>query len=204
MNTDNNTTAGQRQVHIYMEASPNPNSLKFVANLMLVPEGASFDYPSVKEADNSPLATALFESFTFVDRVFIMSNFVTVTKQDGHDWQEHQTEVRAYIKEYLEREQPAVDLTKAAAEEKQKTAEAGEETETEAKIKQVLDEYIRPAVEQDGGAIAFHSFENGVVKVLLQGSCSGCPSSTITLKAGIENLLKRAVPEVESVEAEGV
>ncbi|MFA0962393.1 NifU family protein [Roseivirga sp. BDSF3-8] len=203
MNTETNTV-GNRQVHIYMEASPNPNSLKFVANSMLVPEAASFDYPSLKEAGNSPLAQALFESFTFVERVFIMSNFVTVTKNDEKDWQEIQTEVRTFVKEYLEQGKPAVDLTQAAAEEKEKEASSGEETETEAKIKQVLDEYIRPAVEQDGGAIAFHSFENGVVKVLLQGSCSGCPSSTITLKAGIENLLKRAVPEVETVEAEGV
>ncbi|MGB3182431.1 MAG: NifU family protein [Cyclobacteriaceae bacterium] len=203
MTTETNAV-GSRPVHIYMEASPNPNSLKFVANSMLVPEGASFDYPSLEDASNSAMARELFQAFTFVDRVFIMSNFVTVTKNNDKEWQEIQTEVRNFIREYLERGQPTVDLTKAAAEEQEKEAGTGEETETEAKIKQVLDEYIRPAVEQDGGAIAFHSFEDGVVKVLLQGSCSGCPSSTITLKAGIENLLKRAVPEVQSVEAEGV
>ncbi|PIB36730.1 thioredoxin [Reichenbachiella sp. 5M10] len=185
---------------IYLESNPNPNTLKFVVNYFLIPEGMNFDYPTVESATNSTLAQELF-TFPFVKGVFVMSNFVTVTKDAETDWAEVQNGIRDHIKGYLDSGQPAVDLSKAyeqAHEEQKTTAPVSDMDEN---IKGILDEYIRPAVEQDGGAISFHSFEDGVVKVVLQGSCSGCPSSTLTLKAGIENLLKRMVPEVKEVEA---
>jgi Fe-S cluster biogenesis protein NfuA len=187
----------KRTVHLYLESNPNPNSLKFVANFMLIPEGESFDFPDVEAAADSPLALALFEK-TGVSRVFFMSNFVTITKQDGYEWAEIQDELKAFIISYLEADKPIFN------EEQEIEEEQIQETEEVQKIKGILDEYIRPAVEQDGGAIVFDSFEEGIVKVQLQGSCSGCPSSTITLKAGIENLLKSMMPEVQAVEAESV
>jgi len=197
METSNNTNVPKRAVNLYLEANPNPNSLKFVANYMLVPEGESFDFPDKAAAEHAPLALELFE-LDYVERVFFMSNFITVTKAEDKEWEEIKEELKAIIKHYLEQDKPLI--TKFS----ETTQAAIEETEIEKNIKNILDEYVRPAVEQDGGAISFHSYNEGVVKVLLQGSCSGCPSATITLKAGIENLLKRMVPEVTTVEAEGV
>ncbi|SIS64841.1 NifU family protein [Belliella pelovolcani] len=190
--------AQKRPTTIYMEANPNPNSLKFVVNFMLVDDGISFDYPDAASAGNSPLALELF-NFAAVDRVFIASNFVTVTKKEDVDWIEIQDIVRNQIKTYLESGQAPVK-----AEFDQDPLFDENDSEVVKKIKGILDEYIRPAVEQDGGAIVFHSFQDGIVKVLLQGSCSGCPSSTVTLKAGIENLLTRMLPEVKEVQAQGV
>lgn len=190
--------AQARPVHLYMEANPNPNSLKFVANFMLADEGVSFDYPDLESAGNSQLAKELF-NFAAVQRVFIASNFVTVTKSGEVEWAEIQTIIRDHIKQYLESGQAAV---KADFEKDPLFDE--NDSELVKKIKGILDEYIRPAVEQDGGAIVFHSFQDGIVKVLLQGSCSGCPSSTVTLKAGIQNLLTRMLPEVKEVQAEGI
>lgn len=187
-----------RAVNIYLEANPNPNSLKFVVNFMLMPEGVSQDFPDQESAANAPLAHELF-NFPYVKRVFYMSNFVTITKEESKEWEEIKYELKDFLKVYLEEEKPLLNDPVADGNEINE-----DDTEAEKKIKGILDEYIRPAVEQDGGAITFHSFEEGKVKVLLQGSCSGCPSSTITLKAGIENLLKRMVPEVEEVIAEGV
>lgn len=191
----------KRQVNIYMEANPNPNSLKFVANYMLVPEGESHDFPDSASAERAPLAQELFK-MDHVERVFYMSNFVTVTKSESVDWSEIQDQIRKFITDYLQAEKPLL-LDEEVVEEISATT-TDSEPELEKRIKEILDEYIKPAVEMDGGAIQFHSFEDGVVKLLLQGACSGCPSSTVTLKAGIENLLKRMVPEVETVEAEGV
>lgn len=188
----------KRPVHIYMEANPNPNSLKFVVNFMLIDEGISFDYPDQASTENSPLAHELF-NFSAVERVFITSNFVTVTKKSTIEWPEIQDFIREHIKKYLESGKAAVQISF----EKDPLFDEND-SETVKKIKGILDEYIRPAVEQDGGAIVFHSFHDGIVKVLLQGSCSGCPSSTVTLKAGIQNLLTRMVPEVSEVQAEGI
>lgn len=194
------TPQNKRYVNLYLEANPNPNSLKFVANFMLLPEGESFDFPDAASAEGSPLARQLF-AFDFVERVFFMSNFVTVTKKDDVEWIEIQDKLKQTIQQYLE-EGRLVVLQEAASTAQQLNEN---DTEIEKQIKGILDEYIRPAVESDGGAIQFHSFQDGVVKVLLQGSCSGCPSSTVTLKAGIENLLKRMLPnDIKSVEAQGV
>lgn len=194
-------TTQKRYITIYTEANPNPNSLKFVANFMLVPEGSTFDFPNKESAENAPLALSLFENFDFVERVFYMNNFVTVTKNEQTDWHDVAGEVKQFIKSYLEDEKPLLDRNLA---EEFGIIEDENEPEINKKIKGILEEYIRPAVETDGGAISFHSFDNGIVKVLLQGSCSGCPSSTLTLKAGIENLLKSMLPEVKEVVAEGV
>lgn len=191
-------STSSKVVNIYLEANPNPNSLKFVANFMLLPEGQSQDFPTLESAENSPLAQELFD-YPSVKRVFYMSNFVTVTKDENTAWAEIQNDLKTHIKSYLEAGKPLFTAAIADGNEINDS-----DTETEKKIKGILDEYIRPAVEQDGGAITFHSFQEGKVKVLLQGSCSGCPSSTVTLKMGIENLLKRMLPEVKEVIAEGV
>jgi NFU1 iron-sulfur cluster scaffold homolog, mitochondrial len=189
--------ASPKSIHLYLESNPNPNSLKFVVNEVLVPEGMSFDFPDAASAADAPLALELF-SYPFVDRVFYMSNFVTVTKKSDAEWVEVQNKIKDHIKSFLESGKLILDQKAPVVE------EAGEETEIVKKIKNILDEYIRPAVEQDGGAITFHSFKDKRVTVTLQGSCSGCPSSTITLKAGIENLFKKMMPEeVEEVEALG-
>jgi Fe-S cluster biogenesis protein NfuA len=195
-----------RPVFVYTELSPNPNSMKFVLNFELVPDGLSFDYPSLEaaleEGKASPLASDLFQ-FPHVKRVFIASNFITITKDDSIAWEEVLRDTKQFIKIYFEENHPVFE---------QKTIDSNtlivdtRDSDTVQKIKAALDQYVRPAVESDGGAINFHSFneESGVVKVLLQGSCSGCPSSTLTLKAGIENLLTRMVPDVKEVVAEGV
>ena len=197
MDSQTQNKSAERQVNIYTESNPNPNSMKFVVNFMLVEEGKSYDFPDRESAKDAPLAFNLFENFSFVDRVFYMNNFVTVTKSDKVEWDEARLLISNYVKFHLEQNEPILEKDRVVEE---KPAE-GENGEIINKIKDVLDEYIKPAVEMDGGAITFDSFDDGVVKVLLQGSCSGCPSSTITLKAGIESLLTRAIPEVRSVEA---
>lgn len=189
-------TTAPKNIRIYLESNPNPNSMKFVVSEMLVPPGMSFDFPDPASTREAPLAQELF-MYPFVDRVFYMSNFITVTKKADVEWLEIQNTIKDHIKTFLEAGRLILDAKTA-------DSESGEETEAVKKIKSILDEYIRPAVEQDGGAISFHSFENKTVKVILQGSCSGCPSSTVTLKSGIENLFKRMMPEeVDAVEAIG-
>lgn len=195
-----------RPVFVYTELSPNPNSMKFVLNFELVPDGLSFDYPSLEsalaEGTASPLASDLFQ-FPHVKRVFIASNFITITKDEAIAWEEVLRDTKQFIKIYFEENHPVFEERTI---EKNTVIVDSRDSETVQKIKAALDQYVRPAVESDGGAINFHSFNenSGVVKVLLQGSCSGCPSSTLTLKAGIENLLTRMVPDVKEVVAEGI
>jgi Fe-S cluster biogenesis protein NfuA len=185
-----------KNIHIYLESNPNPNSLKFVVSEMLVPEGLSFDFPNRESAIHAPLAQELFD-YPFVERVFYMSNFVTVTKREDVEWIEIQHTLKDHITKFLESGRFILETNDTEVE-----APTEDEPETVKKIKTILEEYIRPAVEQDGGAITYHSFNDGIVKVKLQGSCSGCPSSMITLKAGIENLFTRMLPgEVKAVEA---
>lgn len=195
-----------RPIFVYTELSPNPNSMKFVLNFELVPDGLSFDYPSLEsaleEGSASPLAADLFQ-FPHVKRVFIASNFITITKGDDIAWEEVLRDTKQFIKIYFEENHPVFAQQTI---DKNTLIVDSRDSDTVQKIKAALDQYVRPAVESDGGAINFHSFDegSGVVKVLLQGSCSGCPSSTLTLKAGIENLLTRMVPDVKEVVAEGV
>jgi Fe-S cluster biogenesis protein NfuA len=188
----------KKATHIYFEQSPNPNSLKFVLNYLIVPEGVPYDFPNPESAHKAPLAQSLFE-FDFVKRVFFMNNFVTITKDDQMDWMDIREEIKSFLINYMDQNQPVMvddEVPSKIVEE--------DENEIDLKIRMLLEEYVKPAVEQDGGAIEYHSFKDGTVKVLLQGSCSGCPSSMITLKAGIENLLKTMIPEVKAVEAEGI
>jgi Fe-S cluster biogenesis protein NfuA len=195
-----------RPIFVYTELSPNPNSMKFVLNFELVPDGLSFDYPSLEaaleEGKASPLAADLFQ-FPHVQRVFIASNFITITKDEAIAWEEVLRDTKQFIKIYFEENHPVFAQQTI---DKNTLIVDSRDSDTVQKIKAALDQYVRPAVESDGGAINFHSFDedSGVVKVLLQGSCSGCPSSTLTLKAGIENLLTRLVPDVKEVVAEGV
>ncbi len=192
-------------ITIYTESSPNPNSLKFVLNKIIVPEGVTFDFPNLESAGESPLAESVFQNFDFAERVFMMNNFITVTKSEQADWQEVAVGVKDFIRNYLQDNKPLFSRTLLKSYETEFNQNAMQDSEIVKKIKGILDEYVKPAVESDGGAINFHSFsDEGVVKVLLQGSCSGCPSSTLTLKAGIENILKRMIPEVTEVVAEGV
>ncbi len=188
----------KRKVHLYLESNPNPNSLKFVVNFMLFKEGESFDFADATAAKKSPLALELFER-PEVARVFFTSNFITITKKEEVDWDDIRDNLKGFVKDYLENDKPLLDEEDTSVENEDQN-----DSEQVIKIKNILDEYIKPAVESDGGAIIFDSFENGVVKVQLQGSCSGCPSSTLTLKSGIENLLKSMMPEVVSVEAESI
>jgi len=181
----------QEYTEIEIERTPNPESIKFIAPKILVSQ--SLDFPNMESSKDSPLVYELFR-FSFVKSVFIAGNFITITKTEGIIWDE----IISILKEFI-----SGALSSELEIQKTETILSKDYigTETEKKIQEILDTYIKPAVEQDGGAIHFDSFHEGIVKVILKGSCSGCPSSTITLKAGIENLLKRMVPEVEQVES---
>jgi len=192
-----------KNLSIYMEANPNPLSLKFVADEQIFETGETWDFPDKKSAENSPLATALF-GFDYVTRVFFMNNFVTITKTEELEWIEIQHKLRNFIKEYIDNEKPIFSTNQKTETASDPVPQKPKISMLDVKIKQILDEYVKPAVEQDGGAISFVSFKDGVVKVHLQGACSGCPSSIVTLKAGIENLLKSMIPEIKTVEAEGI
>jgi len=193
-------TTAKRHVHIYTEASPNPNSLKFVFNFMITPEGKDFNFVSGESTEQSPLARLLFEKQDWIEQVFFMNNFLTLTKKSDLDWFELIGEVKPFLLQYFEDKNPIFAFSSDAEMEAAIESFQGE-TDIEKQIVQILDEYVKPAVEGDGGAIAFRSFTDGVVNLELRGSCSGCPSSLVTLKQGIENLLTRMVPEVKEVVA---
>ncbi|MFN8115981.1 MAG: NifU family protein [Bacteroidia bacterium] len=199
---------------IYIEATPNPASMKFVANKVLITErGASAEYKDVSETLTAPIAKQLFQ-FPFVKTVFISANFITITKIDSVEWDDITVELRVFLTEYLNagnlivtalpKQEVAVDNTfteKTVI----STQHVAAKDEVEAKIIEVLDQYVRPAVEQDGGLITFKELKDGIVTVQMRGACSGCPSSTMTLKAGIEALLKRLLPDaVKEVVSEAV
>lgn len=194
-----------KHVDIYMEATPNPSSMKFVSDRLLIKSG-SVEYLEKSEALNCPLAAQLFD-FSGVRSVFISSNFISVNKSEGIEWIEIQSIIREYIRAYLLSGDPVFSsediLPKQISESKvADQPNAGEESaEVVEKIKELLEEFVRPAVERDGGAIEFGNFEDGIVTLDLKGACSGCPSSVVTLKNGIENLLTLHVPEVRSVVA---
>lgn len=192
---------GNPIISIYTEMTPNPETMKFVANKLLYP-GKSIDFPDVESARPSPLATELF-GFPFIRAVFIASNFVTLTKTGETDWQDVIPSIRQFLKEYLEEGKPVINEEELAAvkQTSSNTVEADDDDVVK-RIKELLDNYVRPAVEMDGGAIQFKSYTDGVVNLMMQGSCSGCPSSMITLKAGIEGMMKRMIPEVKEVVAE--
>ncbi|WP_183560344.1 NifU family protein [Mucilaginibacter sp. SP1R1] len=181
-------------INVYTESTPNPATMKFIVNKLLI--NGSADYATKESAEKSPFAKELYK-FSFVNGVFFASNFVTITKTEGSEWSDVEPIMKEFVKGAVESELK-IQLEEAAEETN------FEGSETEVKIQQILHDYVRPAVEQDGGAISYRSFNEGVVTVELRGSCSGCPSSTVTLKAGIENLLKRMVPEVTEVVSEAL
>lgn len=193
-------------VLLYTEQTPNPESLKYVTNRMLYPQFTA-DFRTAEEVQEwSPLAKALFE-FPYIKGVYICNNFVTITKEYSYDWQEIMVSIKSFLKSYIE---AGGEIMKEGYQEeviqkqqKQDTAEyEGDDAEIVEKIIGIINTYVKPAVEMDGGNITFKSFKNGVVSLVLQGSCSGCPSSTVTLKSGIEGMLKRMVPQVTEVVAE--
>jgi len=193
---------GNPIISIYTEMTPNPATMKFVANKLLYP-GKSIDFQDETMAGPSPLAKELF-SFPFIKSVFIASNFVTLTKTgDVEDWQEVIPQVKQFLKEYIENGGTIVNEEEVSKIVPESTnAIAADDDDIVKRIKELLDNYVRPAVEMDGGAIQYKSYNQGVVNLMLQGSCSGCPSSMITLKAGIEGMMKRMIPEVKEVIAE--
>lgn len=192
---------GNTIVSIYTEMTPNPETMKFVANKLLYP-GKSIDFTEETEAGPSPLARELF-AFPFIRGVFIASNFVTLTKTRDTQWEDVIPTVREFLKNYLQEGKPVINEEEIV----QKLTDASnhihaDDTDVVKRIKELLENYVKPAVEMDGGAISFRGYENGVVKLMMQGSCSGCPSSMVTLKAGIEGMMKRMIPEVQEVVAE--
>ena len=198
-----------RPVTIYAEMTPNPSTMKFVADIMLIEQGAVAEFLSISDCKgHSTFAEALF-NFPFVTGVFIANNFVTVYKNDAIEWGDIVTELREYIRTWLMEHEvlveklPETKIHDLANPESKKIAVSAPviNTEMDQKIVDLINEYVQPAVEQDGGAIHFQSFdeESGKVTVILKGSCSGCPSSTATLKGGVETLLKTHVPEVNEV-----
>ena len=191
-------------VNVYAESTPNPQAMKFVCSVPLLNDGVA-EYTHPDQADASPLAKQLF-SFSGVTKVFITSNFVTITKTGDIDWYEITNILREFIRNFIMSGEK-VFVSNPFKKEEQKFSNPDNglsipDFELEQQIIDMLDEYVKPAVEQDGGAIHFKSYNKGIVTVTLKGSCSGCPSSTLTLKSGIENLLKKMVPQVTEVVAE--
>ena len=188
-------------ISIYTEMTPNPSTMKFVLNFLLIEEeGENIEFRTKEKAEVSPIAKKIFE-LPFVVGVFIASDFITVTRDENCEWYEVIPEIKELIKTQLATGEPLLTGELITEEEEVAINISGD---IEQKIISILDEYIRPAVEGDGGAIHFKSFESGTVTVTLKGSCNGCPSTNTTLKQGVENLLRRMLPEVEEVITETV
>ncbi|MGB0176716.1 MAG: NifU family protein [Owenweeksia sp.] len=192
-------------VSVYAEMTPNPAVLKFVANKRLI-QADSLEFKNIEDAKPSPLATRLFH-YPFVKEVFISGNYLAITKYDIVEWDDVTLEIREMVRDYVSSGEPVVMENEVSSGDSstnvvpiQPTMAHPEEKapedylEIEKKIAGLLDEYVKPAVEQDGGNIKFLKYDEGTVKVLLQGACSGCPSSTMTLKQGIQNLLNQMLP----------
>ena len=191
-------------ITIYAESTPNPSVLKFVSNKILVT--TSFEFNSIEEAKLSPFATALFQ-FPFVKSIFLDKNYVSITKFDIVEWEGITLELRTFIKNFIEQKKEivssnAVEVLEKTTNQLDKAYEKLDDTSKE--IINIIEQYIQPAVASDGGNILFESYndDDKIVKVILQGACSGCPSSTFTLKNGIENMLKEMMgSKIKSVEA---
>ena len=184
--------AKKQPITVYGETTPNPSALKFVVSRMLT--RSAIEFKNIDQTAASPLAKELFK-FPYVKEIFIDENYISVTKYDVNNWDEITLELRSFIKQFIENGGTVLDenfVQETLVEETKKTEEFDNLDVTSQKIINILEEYVKPAVAADGGNIAFESFdeENKIVKVILQGACSGCPSSTFTLKSGIEGLLK--------------
>lgn len=204
-------------VVVYAESTPNPAAMKFVANKVLLENAVPLEFLSPAEAKSSPLAMELFK-FPFVKSVFIAGNYVTLFKDEKLDWDDLTLELREFFREYLASgkgivsgapvhplpDSPVPAETEMGRNEERVNAvdHSVPQNEIEQKIIATLEQYVRPAVEQDGGMIVFKSYKDGVVSLLMRGACSGCPSSTVTLKSGIQAILKKFIPEVTEVISE--
>lgn len=195
----------KQPITVYGETTPNPAALKFVVSRMLTK--TSVEFKNIDETAASPLAKELFK-FPYVKEVFIDENYISVTKYEINDWQEITLELRTFIKQYIENGGTVLDESLIIAHtelENNKTQNFDKLDETSQQIINILEEYVKPAVQADGGNIAFESYDEATktAKVILQGACSGCPSSTFTLKSGIENMLKSMLND-EAIKVEAV
>ena len=179
---------------IQTESTPNPATLKFLPGQQVLDAGTA-DFPAADTAGNSPLASRIF-GVNGVTGVFLGTDFVTVTKQDGVEWDHVKPAILGAIMEHFQSGAPAMEGSEGAG---GHAEHIGEDAEIVGQIKELLDTRVRPAVAQDGGDITFHGFDRGIVYLHMQGACAGCPSSTVTLKMGIENLLRHYIPEVVEV-----
>ena len=184
---------------IQTESTPNPATLKFLPGQTVMEQGTA-DFPNSESANSSPLAERLF-TINGVTGVFLGNDFVTVTKQDSIDWEHIKPSILGAIMDHFHSGAPVIDGEQTGS---VHAEHSGEDTEIVGQIKELLDSRVRPAVAQDGGDITFHGFERGVVYLQMQGACAGCPSSTMTLKMGIENLLRHYIPEVTEVRPVGL
>lgn len=201
------STTTKQPILLYTEQTPNPESLKFVSNRMLYANKTADFRTADLAREWSPLAEALFE-FPYVKGVYIANNFVTITKEINYLWEDIKLPLKDFIKTYIEDGSPIINdgfeeaIEAIQAEQVSEINYSEDDADTVKKIKELIDTYVKPAVEMDGGNIEFQSYQDGIVRVLLQGSCSGCPSATYTLKGGIEGMLKRMLPQVKEVIAE--
>ncbi len=179
---------------IQTESTPNPLTMKFLPGTTVMAEGTRF-YTGQNMAEESPLAMALFQ-IPGVTAVFLSSDFITVTRKEEEEWGTLKADILATIMDHFVAGHPVIHAKTAPKPE----AASGEESDIIKEIRELIDTRVRPAVAMDGGDIIFHSYEDGIVKLEMHGACSGCPSSTMTLKQGIENMLKHYIPEVEAVE----
>jgi Fe-S cluster biogenesis protein NfuA len=201
---DENKTKKQ-PITVYGETTPNPAALKFVVSRMLTKN--AIEFKNIDDTAASPLAKELFK-FSYVKEIFIDENYISVTKYEINNWEEITLELRSFIKQFIENGGVVLDETMLGAtekEEKTKTQEFDNLDVTSQQIINILEEYVKPAVAADGGNIVFDSYNESdkIVKVILQGACSGCPSSTFTLKSGIENMLKSMLND-EQIQVEAV
>lgn len=201
--TEEDTTGKKVPVTVYMETTPNPSAMKFVINKKIVL--SAWEFKNIEEAQPSPLASGLFH-FPFVKEVFIDDNYISVIKYDIAEWNDIAHDLREYLRSYLEEgkevvsEETAKTLAQQAVADNpnaEATPDLSHLDDTSQQIVAILEEYVKPAVASDGGNIRFESYDEstGVVKVILQGACSGCPSSTFTLKNGIESMLQNMLQD---------
>ena len=203
---ENNMESKRIPVSIYAEMTPNPSVMKFVSNMEINPND-SIEFKNIEEAQISPLCAKLF-AFPFVKEVFLAKNFIAITKFNIVEWDDVAMEVRVMIQDYIatggvvikelsaQEELPVMNTTP-----EEKVVDKVPENEIEERIVAILEEYIKPSVAQDGGDIIFSDYKDGVLKVKLQGACNGCPSASVTLKQGVQNLFQQMMPnEVHTVE----
>lgn len=195
----------KQPITVYGETTPNPAALKFVVSRMLTK--TAIEFKNIDETATSPLAKELFK-FAYVKEVFIDENYISVTKYEINDWHDITLEIRSFIKQYIENGGIVLDenlIAESVEQEAIKTENFDKLDLTSQQIINILEEYVKPAVQADGGNIAFESYDESTktAKVILQGACSGCPSSTFTLKSGIENMLKSMLND-ESITVEAV